>query len=144
MDKKLPLERIFSAGGIIIKDGKILLTQHSGHLGWSFPKGQIEKGEKSAEAALREVEEEAGVVAEILEKLGQTQYFYVQDGKKVFKTVIWFLMKYESEGEAKTAWEVSDKKWLDFDEVEERLTFKSDKDFWGKNLGKIQKLTAGS
>jgi 8-oxo-dGTP diphosphatase len=142
VDKRLPLERIFSAGGIVIKDEKILVTQHSGHLGWSFPKGQIEKGEKNQEAALREVGEEAGVVAEILEKLGQTQYFYVQDGKKVFKTVIWFLMKYESEGEAKTAWEVSGKKWLALDEVEGQLTFKSDKEFWKENLDKIQKVTS--
>ena len=138
------MERIFSAGGIVIKEGKVLVTQHSGHLGWSFPKGKIEKGEKSEEAAIREVEEETGVVAQILEKLGTTQYFFVQDGKKVFKTVIWFLMKYEGEGEAKTAWEVSDKKWLKLEEVEEQLTFKSDKEFWEKNLDRIQKLIAES
>ena len=145
-NKKLPLERIFSAGGIIFRvEGRgfrFLVTQHSGHLGWSFPKGKIEKGEKSEEAAVREVQEEVGVVAKILEKLGTTQYFFVQDGKKVFKTLIWFVMKYESEGEAKTAWEVSDKKWLTLDEVKKQLTFKSDKEFWEKNLGRIQQVTS--
>ena len=147
--RRLPLVRQFSAGGIVVRKNKsggveILVSQHSGHHGWSFPKGLIEAGEKNEEAAIREVEEETGVIAKIIEKLGQTQYFFVQDGKKILKTVTWFLMEYQGEGEAKTAWEVSDKKWLLPDEVEKQLSFKSDKKFWQEKFGKIHQLTAGS
>jgi len=143
--KRLPLVRQFSAGGIVVRKTKdsqaeILVSQHSGHHGWSFPKGLIEVGEKSEEAATREVEEETGVIAKIIEKLGTTQYFFVQDGKKILKTVTWFLMEYQSDGEAKTAWEVSDKKWLSPAEVGNQLSFKSDKEFWGEINRRVSKL----
>ena len=76
----MPIKRIFSAGGIIVKhdgDGpRILVTQHSKHKGWDFPKGHREIYESEEQTALREVEEETGVKAEIVEKVGETKYFY--------------------------------------------------------------------
>ena len=152
------MKRVYSAGGIVVKrdgdDVKVLVTQHSKHHGWDFPKGHIESGESSAQAALREVQEETGVKAEIIDKVGQTEYFYYEDKQslrssssqdstaglkeKVFKTVIYFLMKYVGEGEATTAFEVSEKVWLPIDEVEERLTFKDTKKLWEKAVEKIR------
>jgi 8-oxo-dGTP pyrophosphatase MutT (NUDIX family) len=41
---------------------------------WIFPKGHIEAGESAEEAALRELEEEAGIRAEVLEAAGATEY----------------------------------------------------------------------
>lgn len=138
------VKRVFSAGGIVIKreDGavKILVTQHSGHHGWDFPKGHLEAGESSEQAALREVEEETGVRGKILEKVGQTQYFYFEDKEKAFKTVTFFLMDYIDEGEATTAFEVSGKVWLPVDEVLEKLTFKDTKALWEKAKEKIGDL----
>lgn len=130
------MKRIFSAGGIVVRNDKdgpcILVTQHSGHKGWDFPKGHIESGESSQVAALREVEEETGIKAEVVERIGDTKYFYYESGEKVFKTVIFFLMKYVGEGEATTAFEVSDMEWLPVGEVEEKLTFKDTKVLWQK------------
>lgn len=138
------IKRVFSAGGIIIKredsSVKVLVTQHSGHHGWDFPKGHLEAGESSEQAALREVEEETGVRGKILEKVGQTQYFYFEESQKVFKTVTFFLMEYISEGEASTAFEVSDKVWLPVDKVSEKLTFKDTKALWEKARQKIRNL----
>ncbi len=165
----MPIKRVFSAGGIIFRrfapqdesskkpTWKVLVTQHSKHKGWDFPKGHIELGESSEVAALREVEEETGVKAEIIEKVGQTQYFYYEEeeptsvphggtsvGKqKVLKTVTFFLMKYLDEGEATTAFEVSDHKWLPVEEVEAQLTFKDTKELWRKAKEKISKLKIG-
>jgi 8-oxo-dGTP pyrophosphatase MutT (NUDIX family) len=138
------VKRVFSAGGIVLRktdgDINVLVTQHSGHLGWDFPKGHLETGESSEQAALREVEEETGVHGKVLEKVGQTQYFYFEDGEKVFKTVTFFLMEYISEGTATTAFEVSDRIWLPVDEVLEKLTFKDTKALWEKAKEKIKKL----
>ncbi len=146
------MKRIYSAGGIVIKTNKdgpcILVTQHSGHKGWDFPKGHIESGESSQAAALREVEEETGVKAEIIEKVGETKYFYSEPSfakaskgeEKVFKTVIFFLMKYASEGKATTAFEVSGMEWLPVEEVEEKLTFKDTKELWKNVRSKIERL----
>jgi len=141
----MAVKRIFSAGGIIIKfdkgGPKVLVTQHSKHKGWDFPKGHLEVGESSEDAALREVKEETGVVAEIIEKVGQTQYFYYEEGAKVLKTVTFFLMKYIEKGVATTAFEVLDYKWLAPDEVEAQLTFKDTKELWRKSKEKIERLT---
>ncbi|MCH7658837.1 MAG: NUDIX domain-containing protein [Bacteroidetes bacterium] len=130
----------FSAGGIVLKKIKneymILLVQHSKHKGWDFPKGHLNKGETSEQAAIREVGEETGVVGEILEKAGQTQYFFTQDGEKIFKTVNFFFMKFVEQKEATTAEEVMDEKWLSVEEVESQLTFKGTIEMWNKIKGK--------
>jgi len=76
------LKKVLSSGGIVVrpkdKSWEVLLTQHSGHHGWSFPKGHVEIGETPAAAAHREVAEEAGVNGEILQKGGITTYFYFE------------------------------------------------------------------
>lgn len=138
----MAVKRIFSAGGIIVRDfdgeKKVLVTQHSKHHGWDFPKGHIELGESAQQAAVREVEEETGVKAEIIEKVGATEYFYWEEGSKVLKTVVYFLMKYIGEGKATTAFEVSDMAWLKPEEVEEKLTFKDTKQLWEKARSRIE------
>lgn len=142
--KSVPMsvKRVFSAGGIVIRDGdsgpEVLVTQHSGHHGWEFPKGHLEAGESSEDAALREVEEEAGVKAEVLEKADKIEYFYFEDKQKVLKTVVYFLMKFVSNGEATTADEVEDMVWLPVDKVEDKLTFKDTKELWKKIKHKIK------
>ena len=52
----------------------------------------MEPGEEPAAAALREVQEETGLVAEIRAPLGDTSYFYVWDGERISKRVTFFLM----------------------------------------------------
>ena len=154
----MAIKRIFSAGGIVLRtirraQGKqaqdkssdeshleILVTQHSKHKGWDFPKGHREIYESEEQTALREVEEETGVKAEIIERVGETKYFYYEEGEKVLKTVAFYLMKFVSEGEATTAFEVSGTKWLPPDEVEDQLTFKDTKELWQKAKEKIEKL----
>ena len=83
------------------------MTQHSKHKGWDFPKGHREIYESEEQTALREVEEETGVKAEIIERVGETRYFYYEEGERVLKTVAFYLMKYVSQGKATTAFEVS-------------------------------------
>ena len=136
------IKRVFSAGGIVLKKDagvlKVLVTQHSKHKGWDFPKGHIEVGESSETAALREVEEETGVKGEIIERVGETKYFYWEEGSKVLKTVVFYLMKYLSDGDATTAFEVSDHVWLPINEVEDKLSFKDTKEMWRKVKTRIE------
>jgi len=117
---------------------EVLVTQHSKHKGWEFPKGHIEIGESSKQAAIREVEEESGVIGEIVEKVGDCEYFYFEEGQRVLKTVTYYLMKFKELGEATTAFEVSDKVWLPVGEVEAKLTYKDTKEVWTKAKEKIR------
>lgn len=62
---------------------------------WGLPKGQVESGESAAEAALREVREETGLDAEIVEPLDDITYWFAwpPDRTRYRKTVHFFLMK---------------------------------------------------
>jgi len=143
----MSIKRIFSAGGIVLRQAqdksglKVLVTQHSKHKGWDFPKGHREIYESEEKTALREVEEETGIKAEIIEKVGETRYFYHEEGERVLKTVAFYLMKYLGKGKATTAFEVSGKLWLPIDRVEEKLTFKDTKELWRKAGERIKQLT---
>ncbi len=148
----------FSAGGIVYKkeSGKtlVLVAQHSQHHGWVFPKGLIGdhpsthsassgqagsgqvlpkgKRETKEEAALREVEEETGAIGKIIKPLPPVTYWYVWEGEKRKKTVYYFLMGYVSGDITNHDMEMENVEWVSLPEVEKRLTYKSDKEIWGK------------
>ena len=122
------MKREFSAGGIVFNSkGQVLLTKHSQNHHWSFPKGLIDPGQTSKEAALREVKEEGGVVAEIVDKIGYSKYVYTFNGEKIFKVVTYFLMKYISGDPKDHDFEVEDIGWYEVDEAVKQLTFLQDK-----------------
>ncbi len=128
----------FSAGGIVLKheEGKmveVLVSQHSQHHGWVFPKGLIGdqiKGESREETAVREVEEETGVVAKIVEPLSPVTYWYMMSGEKRKKTVYYYLMEYLSGDITKHDDEMEAVEWLPVEKVADRLTYPSDKEVW--------------
>jgi 8-oxo-dGTP diphosphatase len=129
----------FSAGGIVYKkrEGKIfvLVSKHSGHHGWVFPKGLIgdhTPGEKKEDTALREVKEETGVKAKILKEIESTTYWYNWEGEKIRKTVYYFVMEEAGGDITKHDMEMEAVEWIPFEEVENRLTYESDKNSWQK------------
>jgi 8-oxo-dGTP pyrophosphatase MutT (NUDIX family) len=133
--------REISAGGIVYKKGESILwliTQHSQHKGWSFPKGLIgdkNAGEKMEEAALREVEEEGGIKAKIVSKDPvEVKYKYRFKDFLVDKSVHYFLMEYISGDPMDHDWEVSEAKFLTEDDIKKTLTFKSDQEAFAKIL----------
>ena len=139
----MPFKFEESAGGIIFdkKDGDvfIIVTQHSQHHGWVFPKGLIDKDEDKKSTALREVKEEAGVEAKIIKELPPTEYFYQFEGQKIKKKVTYFLMEYVSGDLSDHDWEMEDAQWIPLDKVEEKLSFKSDKEVFQKAKKLIEK-----
>src|SRR3989344_5843735 len=129
------MKREFSAGGIVINDqDQVLLIKNAAlrdpnKAYWGFPKGHIDPGEKSEEAALREIKEETGVEVELIKKLGDSQYIFTKEGEKIFKVVVCFLFKYVS-GELKAqVKEILEVKWISFEEALNVLSFKKDKEF---------------
>ncbi len=133
------MNREFSAGGIVFnKVNQILVTQHSINKHWSFPKGLIDPGQTTEEAALREVKEEGGVEAEILGKVGYNKYTYILNGEKIFKVVTYFLMKYLSGDPKDHDWEVSEAGWYSPEEALKQLSFSQDKALLKKALEMIK------
>ncbi len=88
-----------SCGGVVIYRGKILVLYKSYRNntgGWVLPKGTMEKGETLCETALREVKEETGVKAHIVQFVDTSEYNFSVPGDTVSKHVHWFLMGADS------------------------------------------------
>jgi 8-oxo-dGTP pyrophosphatase MutT (NUDIX family) len=65
----------------------------------ALPKGLVDPGERPEATALREVEEETGVRAELVKKITDIKYVYVRtwgDHERVFKIVSFYLLRYVS------------------------------------------------
>jgi len=137
--KMTEMIRQFSAGAIVFKDGEVLVIKNRSIKDmkisfWGFPKGHLEKGESSKDAALREVKEETGIEAEILEKIGESKYVFTQNGEKIFKVVNIFSMKYLS-GEPKPQLdEIDEVSWMHPQQALKILSFKNDKELLAKAI----------
>jgi diadenosine hexaphosphate hydrolase (ATP-forming) len=75
---------------VVNADGRILMIRHKNGT-WVFPKGHIESGESKVEAAVREVEEEAGVVAAIHDPRMTWQTDYVNPRREA-RRITWYLL----------------------------------------------------
>ena len=88
-----------SCGGIVIFHGKILLlykNYRNRYEGWVLPKGTVESGETHEMTALREVHEETGVRAKIVEYIGKSEYTFNAQAEVIEKSVHWYLMSADS------------------------------------------------
>ncbi|WP_342341833.1 NUDIX hydrolase [Demequina mangrovi] len=89
-----------SAGGIAVRveDGVAYAAcigrrNRAGRLEWCLPKGHIEEGETPEIAAVREVAEETGITAEIIQPLGIIDYWFTGDDRRVHKVVHHYLLE---------------------------------------------------
>lgn len=112
-----------AAGGVVQNErGELLMIELRGR--WDLPKGHIEAGEEACVAALREVEEETGVVAELVDRepLMETWHAYDTYGRWELKRTRWWQMRALG-GELKAQDEegIARVEWCDACGVEERL-----------------------
>lgn len=125
-----PVVLEFSAGGLVIDAGGLVLLIRARDLRnrpvWTLPKGTLNAGESRAEAALREVLEETGYRCEVVRDLEVVTYWFQRDGRRIKKTVGWFLMRpLEKVGEHDH--EVDEVAWLERATALERLRYDSDR-----------------
>ena len=120
----------FSAGGLVLdEDGKVLLIRARDLRNqpvWTLPKGTLAAGETSVDAALREVREETGYRCELLRELQPVTYWFQREGRRIKKTVRWYLMRpLEKVGEHDH--EVDEVLWADRADALNRLRYDSDR-----------------
>src|SRR5258708_11507842 len=101
---------------------------------WGFTKGHLNPGEKSLEAAKREVKEEVGIDAEVIAKIGDSRYIFTLNSEKIFKVVTMFLMESKTAEIKIQAEEIQEAKWVDKDEVLNLLSFSNDRTLFRKAL----------
>ncbi len=135
-DPKLPTTREVSAGGVVYRrteDGDIEVVLASrrtrrGDLAWGLAKGGIEAGESKEEAALREVREETGLVAEIEADLGDTKYMYVWEDVRIRKTVHFFLMRCVGGDVGDRDDEMEEIRWFPLERALKRSAYRGERD----------------
>lgn len=86
-----------SAGGVILRSGpwgpEVVLIARGPVFRWSLPKGHVEPGETTEQAAIREAQEETGLQLRLVCPLGDVQYWFSSRAARHHKTVHYFLMK---------------------------------------------------
>lgn len=127
-----------AAGGVIVNtEGKIVLVYQNGN-SWSFPKGGIDAGETSLDAAWREVREETGLGADSLTFKGELGAYMRRsiglDGKgenmdRPESTRTLYLFTTSATELAPEDDEVSEARFVTIKEALELLTHPKDKEF---------------
>jgi 8-oxo-dGTP pyrophosphatase MutT (NUDIX family) len=118
-----------SYGGVVVRGDDVIVIVPRGHrrvLG--LPKGGQHAGESPEETAAREVREETGIVARVRDRLGQVDYSYRRGGRRIDKTVHFYLCEFEAGDTADHDHEVDDARWIPLAEARRRLSYPGERE----------------
>ena len=132
--------REFSAGGVVVRrmQGRpfVAVVRVREEI-LALPKGHPNGDESAEAAAQREVREETGVEAELVEKLGDIRYWYARGGKRVMKIVSFFLFRYRSGSLEDHDHEVEEALWIPLAEAPARLAYKGEREMAQSALSRV-------
>jgi 8-oxo-dGTP pyrophosphatase MutT (NUDIX family) len=131
---RLKQARATSAGGIVVRfeNGTPQLVlgrrrRDRDGVTWTLPKGTPNPAETTEETALREVVEETGLKVRIVRPFDSIEYWFVQGGTRIHKTVHYFLMVPTGGSLARHDHEFEDVRWVSFEEAAALLTFETER-----------------
>ncbi len=124
-----------------MRDGEVVVVvpvkrDADGNRVLGLPKGHPDGDETAEAAATREVQEEAGVTAELVEKLGDIEYTYEKQGRRVAKRVAFFLFDYRSGDVADHDHEIEDARWMPLEEAARALTYEGEREMVARALSR--------
>jgi 8-oxo-dGTP pyrophosphatase MutT (NUDIX family) len=140
-----------SAGGIVVRfeEGVPYLVVGSrrrdrGVVTWTLPKGTPNAGESREQTAIREVGEETGLEVQITAPLDSIEYWFVQGGVRIHKTVHYFLMEAVGGDLSQHDHEFESVRWVSFEAAPDLLTFETERALVARAAGAIAEPSEGS
>jgi 8-oxo-dGTP pyrophosphatase MutT (NUDIX family) len=108
------------------------MPTRAGNPSWRLPKGCIEEGESSKEAAIRETREETGCLGEIVTELDDIQYWYTRrddqgERSRIQKKVDFYLMAYQNGHVSNHDNEVDEAAWFSFAEALKTISYDAER-----------------
>jgi 8-oxo-dGTP diphosphatase len=133
----------FSAGGVVVRGDECVVIvpvkrSQEGKRVLALPKGHPDGDETPEQAATREVREETGVEAELVEPLGDVTYFYQRKGRRIHKRVRFFLFRYVSGSTDDHDREIEEARWMPLAEAAEKLTYAGEREMAARALSRVQ------
>ncbi|HEY1687234.1 MAG TPA: NUDIX domain-containing protein [Solirubrobacteraceae bacterium] len=134
-----------SAGAVLVRDRELIAIvprrrAADGSRVLGLPKGHLDGDETPLQAALREVSEETGVVAELIEELGDVRYWYVRDGRRIPKSVRFYLFRYVSGDTADHDSEVEEVRCIPLASAASELTYSSEREMVERAITALKRL----
>ena len=133
--RRMPSARATSAGGVVVRQGDagtelVLGRRRRERDGatWSLPKGTPNDDETIEQAALREVEEETGLQVRIVAPVGPIEYYFVQSGTRIHKTVHYYLMEAVGGDLQLHDHEFDEVRWVSRGDARQLMTFPTERE----------------
>ena len=131
-----------SAGGAVVRDDDVIVIvpvkrDATRRRVLGLPKGHIDEGETAEDAATREVAEETGVTAELIDKLGDVEYTYERHGRRRAKRVVFYLFEYRSGSLADHDHEIEEARWMPLEEAVDALTYPGEQEIVRRALSRL-------
>ena len=107
----------FSAGGVVVRGDEVVVIvpvkrDADGNRVLGLPKGHPDGDETPEQAATREVREETGVDAELIDELGEVRYTYERGRPPGRQAGGFFLFEYRSGDLADHDHEIEEARWM--------------------------------
>ncbi len=127
--------RAVSCGGIVVRNGEagpeIVLgrrRREDASSTWSLPKGTPDGDETTEQTATREVNEETGLEVRIVMPVGPIEYFFMQRGVRIHKTVHYFLMEATGGDISGHDHEFDEVRWVPIEEARSLMSFPTERE----------------
>ena len=131
-----------SCGGVVFTRNndeiRYVIIQHlGGH--WGFPKGHMEPGETEENTALREIQEEIGISAKLIDGFRVEEQYPLPNKPGTTKMVVYFLAEYAGQEISNQKEELKAAYLLSYEEAVNQLTFEETKRILAKANAFLEK-----
>ena len=145
---KLPIRDQVSSGGVVFRQfgsiPEVALISVGRACRWQLPKGTVDPGETPEITAIREVREETGLSAELLEPIDTIEYWYVGRNRsgavRFHKRVHFYLLRFVQGSVRDHDREVNEARWIPLHEALVMLTFPNERDILAQARVMIERL----